>query len=112
MIGHQDHQRGKTQWLPSVALLMLSFCVVLEDTGHLLSIVPYLLAVALIIGRIYLFGNQEHAVRTFAHGRLQCRDMAAIHAPEVVISTIDADTFYNFTNGQVIGEAAKPGSRL
>jgi hypothetical protein len=109
MIGYQDHQRGKTHWLSSVALLMLSFCLALEDTGHLLSIVPYLLAVALIIGRIYLFGNQEHAVNTFVHGRLLCRDTPAIHAPEVVISAIDADTFYNFTNGQVIGEAANRG---
>jgi hypothetical protein len=109
MIGYQDHQRGKTQWLPCVALLVLSFCLAFEDTGHLLSIVPYLLAVALIIGRIYLFGNQEQPVRTFVHGRLRCRDMPALHAPEVVISAIDADTFYNFTNGQVIGEAANRG---
>ena len=90
-------------WVSCLVILIAALCLALEDTTHLLSIVPYLMAVALILGRATFSNGRVPPQIKIEHERLICKNKAAHDSFEFILAPIDPKDFYPFWNDRLRG---------
>ena len=97
-----DHVQTGKGWVLCLVILVAALYIALEDTTHLISIAPYLLAVAFILGRA-TFSSGDIAPPGIRHGRLTWRHGAAPHSFEIILARIDPQAFYPYWNDRRLG---------
>jgi hypothetical protein len=83
-------------WALCLMTLMMAFYVALEDTMDLVTIVPYLAAVAYTLCWAAMSHRFSSPLVKFEHGRLDFRRAMSRDAIEITLSRIDHAEFHPY----------------